>query len=95
MEQAQLPTERISRVVGLASSVLFDRENPRSPVNRRISIVVLTQQAEQDANKTDLPATQRAAAESESSAAPAVAPVDGQPDAGVQPAAEARPAATP
>jgi hypothetical protein len=43
--------------------VLFDRENPRSPVNRRISIVVLTQQAEQDANKTDLPATQRAAAE--------------------------------
>jgi chemotaxis protein MotB len=63
MEQAQLPTERISRVVGLASSVLFDRENPRSPVNRRISIVVLTQQAEQDANKTDLPATQRAAAE--------------------------------
>jgi chemotaxis protein MotB len=90
-----LDEKKIARVVGLASSVLFDRENPRSPVNRRISIVVLTQQAEQDANKTDLPATQRAAAESESSAAPAVAPVDGQPDAGVQPAAEARPAATP
>lgn len=64
MEQAGLPTERISRVVGLASSVLFDKANPRGAVNRRISIVVLTQQAEQDANKTDLPATQRAAAES-------------------------------
>jgi chemotaxis protein MotB len=64
MEQSGLPTERISRVVGLASSVLFDRANPRSPVNRRISIVVLTREAEQDANKTDLPATQRAASES-------------------------------
>ena len=45
--QAGLPTERVSRVVGLASSVLFDQANPRGAVNRRISIVVLTQQAEQ------------------------------------------------
>src|SRR3954465_4545978 len=64
MEQAGLETGRISRVVGLASSVLFDKANPRGAVNRRISIVVLTQQAEQDANKTDLPATQRAAEDS-------------------------------
>jgi chemotaxis protein MotB len=64
MEESGLPTDRISRVVGLASSVLFDRDNPRGAVNRRISIVVLTQQAEQEANKTDLPATQRAAVES-------------------------------
>jgi chemotaxis protein MotB len=64
MESSGLPTERVSRVVGLASSVLFDPDNPRGAVNRRISIVVLTQQAEQEANKTDLPATQRAAAES-------------------------------
>ena len=56
MESAGLETERIARVVGLASSVLFDKENPRSAVNRRISIVVMTQQAEQDAQKTDLPA---------------------------------------
>jgi chemotaxis protein MotB len=55
MESAGLETERIARVVGLASSVLFDKENPRSAVNRRISIVVMTQQAEQDAQKTDLP----------------------------------------
>jgi len=64
MEESGLPTDRISRVVGLASSVLFDRDNPRGAVNRRISIVVLTQRAEQEANKTDLPATQRAAVES-------------------------------
>ena len=56
MESAGLETERIARVVGLASSVLFDKANPRSAVNRRISIVVMTQQAEQDAQKTDLPA---------------------------------------
>jgi chemotaxis protein MotB len=55
LEAAGLETERISRVVGLASSVLFDRENPRSPVNRRISIVVMTQRAEQEAQKVDLP----------------------------------------
>ena len=87
MEESGLPTERISRVVGLASSVLFDREHPRSAVNRRISIVVLTQQAEQDANKTDLPATQRAAADSAvisdgasaGSPTPDTAPVDSAP----------------
>jgi chemotaxis protein MotB len=56
LEGAGLPTERISRVVGLSSSVLFDRANPRSPINRRISIVVLTKEAEQEAQKTDIPA---------------------------------------
>ena len=55
LEAAGLETERISRVVGLSSSVLFDKENPRSAVNRRISIVVMTQQAEQEAQRVDLP----------------------------------------
>jgi chemotaxis protein MotB len=55
MESSGLETERIARVVGLASSVLFDKVHPRSAVNRRISIVVMTQQAEQDAQKTDMP----------------------------------------
>src|SRR5690242_6648724 len=76
MEESGLPTEQISRVVGLASSVLFDRDHPRGAVNRRISIVVLTQRAEQEANKTDLPATQRAAVDSAviTEAAPVEAP---------------------
>jgi chemotaxis protein MotB len=56
LEAAGLATERISRVVGLASSVLFDKQNPRSAVNRRISIVVMTRAAEEDAKITDLPA---------------------------------------
>jgi chemotaxis protein MotB len=43
-------------VVGLASSVLFDRQDPQSPINRRISIVVMTRQAEEAALKTDVAA---------------------------------------
>jgi chemotaxis protein MotB len=49
-----LPDEKIARVVGLASSVLFDRNEPQSPINRRISIVIMTKQAEEEALKTDV-----------------------------------------
>ncbi len=41
-----LDQAKITRVVGLASSVLFDRDNPQNPINRRISIVVMTGDAE-------------------------------------------------
>mgnify|MGYP000937320910 CR=1 FL=1 len=37
---------KVTRVVGLASSVLFDKQNPQNPINRRISIVVMTRAAE-------------------------------------------------
>lgn len=33
--------QQIARVVGLSDSVLFDRQDPDAPVNRRISIIVL------------------------------------------------------
>ncbi len=36
-----LPEEKIGRVVGLGSSDLLDPSQPRAPINRRISIVVL------------------------------------------------------
>jgi len=39
--------DKVSRVVGLSSSVLFDKANPQNPINRRISIVVMTHDAEQ------------------------------------------------
>ena len=55
LEGSGLATDKVSRVVGLSSSVLFDRTNPRNPINRRISIVVLTKGAEQEAQKTDIP----------------------------------------
>ena len=50
---AGMPDEKIARVVGLSSSVLFDRQDPQNPINRRISIVIMTKQAEEDALKTD------------------------------------------
>ena len=62
---AGLPDEKIARVVGLSSSVLFDRADPQSPINRRISIVIMTKQAEQEALKTDV-----------AKIAPAAAPAD-------------------
>ncbi|MGB3394311.1 MAG: flagellar motor protein MotB [Stenotrophomonas sp.] len=37
---------KVARVVGLASSVLFDKTDPVNPINRRISIVVMTREAE-------------------------------------------------
>jgi len=40
------PESQVARVVGYASSALFDRDNPFNPVNRRIDIVVLTKKAQ-------------------------------------------------
>ncbi|MBI6953474.1 flagellar motor protein MotB [Pseudomonas sp. CCOS 191] len=42
------PDEQVARVVGYASSSLFDRANPFNPVNRRIDIIVLTKKAQRD-----------------------------------------------
>ena len=53
LEAAGLSTDKTARVVGLSSAVLFDRANPRGAVNRRISIIVMTRQAEQDAVKIE------------------------------------------
>jgi len=36
-----MPEGQIGRVVGLSSTVLFDKKNPSSPINRRISIIVM------------------------------------------------------
>lgn len=41
------PDNQVARVVGFASSALFDRKNPLNPINRRIDIVVLTKKAQQ------------------------------------------------
>jgi hypothetical protein len=42
-------------VVGLSSSVLFDKAESRNPINRRISIIVMTKSAEATALSTDAP----------------------------------------
>ena len=42
-----IETDRVVQVMGLADRVLFDAENPDSPINRRISITVLNEDAEE------------------------------------------------
>ena len=39
------PDDQVARVVGYASSALFDRHDPMNPINRRIDIVILTKRA--------------------------------------------------
>lgn len=46
LEAGGYPEEQIARVVGYASSALFDRNQPLNPVNRRIDIIVLTKKAQ-------------------------------------------------
>ena len=78
--------EQVARVVGYASSALFDRENSLNPVNRRIDIVVLTKKAQRaiegeqgDAAADEAPAVPGAAPVAPAAAAPA-APGDPLPD---------------
>ncbi|BAN56824.1 MULTISPECIES: flagellar motor protein MotB [Pseudomonas] len=42
------PDGQVARVVGYASSSLFDRKDPFNPVNRRIDIIVLTKKAQRN-----------------------------------------------
>jgi chemotaxis protein MotB len=46
-----LVENKIVRVVGLSSAVLFDKAQPLNPINRRISIIVLNKRAEEAAAK--------------------------------------------
>jgi chemotaxis protein MotB len=46
-----LADEKIVRVVGLSSAVLFDKEQPLNPINRRISIIVMNKKAEEAAQQ--------------------------------------------
>ena len=44
-----MAVEKIVRVVGLSSAVLFNKEDPLNPVNRRISMIVMNKKAEEAA----------------------------------------------
>jgi chemotaxis protein MotB len=39
--------KKVLRVVGLASSILFDKDDPANPINRRISIIVMNKRTEE------------------------------------------------
>src|SRR5574343_1379578 len=44
---AGMPDAKLARVVGLAASDLLEPDNPKAPANRRITITVLTREAEE------------------------------------------------
>jgi chemotaxis protein MotB len=44
---AGMPDNKLARVVGMGSSLLLDPANPLNPSNRRISIIVMTREAEE------------------------------------------------
>ena len=52
--------KKVVRVVGLASSILFDKQDPTNPINRRISIIVMNKRTEEalmrDGNSLDVEA---------------------------------------
>lgn len=50
-----LPDDKLVRVEGLASSRPYDAANPGAAVNRRISILVMTKEAEERLTPADLP----------------------------------------
>jgi chemotaxis protein MotB len=63
---AGMDESKIVRVVGLSSSVLFDRSDPLNPVNRRISVIVMTRKAEESVSRDGILAPR-----------PALAPIEG------------------
>jgi chemotaxis protein MotB len=76
LESGGLTEAKVARVVGLSSSVLFDKNDAQNPINRRISIIVMTKQAEDTALKTESrpETTPGAVAAPPVNAAPSVAP---------------------
>jgi chemotaxis protein MotB len=81
--------DKMARVVGVSDSVLFDKENPTSPINRRISIIVMNKATEDAAmGRNDAPAE----AETEASGAeeaPAEGTTEGAGDAATETSADA------
>jgi chemotaxis protein MotB len=73
-----LPDDQVLRVQGLAASNPFDRRDPAAPSNRRISIVVMTREAEEALFR----ATPEPPAEAEAEQPPPVTAVSSSPAPG-------------
>jgi len=50
-----LAYDKVARVIGMSSYVLLDKANPRNPITRRISVIVMTKAAEDALLRTDTP----------------------------------------
>ena len=84
------PEEQIARVVGYASSALFDRENPLNPVNRRIDILVLTKKAQRSIEGEQSPPADATGAEVTTDDSAGEAAAAGEGDAAPLPPAQLR-----
>ncbi|MNH01262.1 Motility protein B [compost metagenome] len=84
------PDGQVARVVGYASSSLFDRNDPFNPVNRRIDIIVLTKKAQrtiegEQGEPEAPPATEAPGASAPAAPGAANGTVDGADQAPMQP----------
>jgi chemotaxis protein MotB len=90
-----LSEEKIVRVVGLSSAVLFDKAEPMNPINRRISIIVMNKKAEEaaqhdggtvelDAESGDAQAALSGASAVAAASAPLIATGSVAPPAGIE-----------
>ncbi|MCJ1883635.1 flagellar motor protein MotB [Pseudomonas sp. LA21] len=79
LEAGGYPQEQIARVVGYASSALFDRDKPLNPVNRRIDIIVLTKKAQRAIEGQDGSDAKPADGAAPGAAAPGPAAGQGEP----------------
>ncbi|WP_082702576.1 flagellar motor protein MotB [Pseudacidovorax intermedius] len=91
---AGMPEDKLIRVVGLAASDPLDKAERTAPVNRRISITVLTREAEarMDGRKSVDAADAVKAMKEHGSAAPAQEAAAGEAEAEAEPAARPAPA---
>ncbi len=78
LEFGGYPEANIARVVGYASTSLFDKQNPLSPTNRRIEILVLNRKAQRsiEAGTADPAAPATGASPGAAAPAPAPQPLD-------------------
>ena len=68
-----LPGDKVLRVQGLAASMLYEKDAPESPLNRRISIIVMNREAEDRVFKA-AEAEATASAPEDAEGIPAMAP---------------------
>lgn len=69
-----LRATKIARVVGMAAAVPFDKADPADPVNRRISIIVMSQKAQKAALAQELGGISSGAMSTRAGTLPAPAP---------------------
>jgi chemotaxis protein MotB len=81
------PDSQVARVVGYASSALYDRDNPQNPINRRIDIVVMTKKAQLRLEGSEGSGGGNPPAAPDSKAPPAAAPSTTAPAPATAPAA--------